>query len=48
MCPSDLAKWTTLTISNEEMNYIMKIVKVLKASGLLIKVVSKRIPNDIS
>ena len=30
------------------MNYIMKIVKSLEDSGLLIKVVSKRIPNDIS
>ena len=26
-CPSDWAKQTTLKISNEEMNYIMKIIK---------------------
>ena len=31
---SDLSKQTTLTISNEEMNDIMKIVKSLKESGL--------------
>ena len=30
---SDLSKQTTLTISNEEMNDIMKIVKSLKESG---------------
>ena len=28
---------TTLTISNEEMNNIMKIVKLLRESGLLVK-----------
>ena len=33
---SDLAKWTTLIISNEKMNNIMKIVKSLEESGLLI------------
>ena len=32
---------TTLIISNEEMDDIMKIVKSLKESGLLIKRVSK-------
>ena len=35
--PSDLAKQTTLIILNEEMNYIMRIVKPLEESGLLIK-----------
>ena len=34
---------TTLIISNEEMNYIMKIVKSLEESGLLIKRVSETI-----
>ena len=34
---------TTLIISNEEMNDIMKIVKSLKISGLLIKEVSETI-----
>ena len=34
---------TTLRISNEEMNYIMKIVKSLEESSLLIKVVRKTI-----
>ena len=29
---------TTLILSNEEMNYIMKVVKSLEVSGLLIKV----------
>ena len=38
--PSDLAKRTTLIISNEEINSIMKIVKSLKESGLLMKGVS--------
>ena len=37
---SNLAKRTTLIISNEEINSIMKIVKSLKESGLLIKGVS--------
>ena len=37
---------TTLIISNEEMNDIMKIVKSLEESGLLIKGVSKTIKNE--
>ena len=37
---------TTLIISNEEMNDIMKIVKPLEESGLLIKVVSETIKNE--
>ena len=46
--PSDLALHnTTLTISNEEMNDIMKIVKLLEESGLLKKGVSKTIKNDV-
>ena len=36
---------TTLIISNEEMDDIMKIVKLLENSGLLIKGVSERIKN---
>ena len=36
----------TLIISNEEMNDIMKIVKSLEDSGLLIKGVSGTIKND--
>ena len=36
---------TTLIISNEEMNDIMKIVKSLEESGLLIKGVSETIKN---
>ena len=32
----------TLVISNEEMNYVIKIVKSLEESGLLIKGVSKK------
>ena len=42
----DLAKQTILIISNEEMNDVMKIVKSLEGSGLLIKVVNKTITND--
>ena len=38
--PSNLAKRTTLIISNEEINSIMEIVKSLKESGSLIKGVS--------
>ena len=46
--PSDLALHnTTLTISNEEMNDIMKIVKLLEESGLLKKGVSKTIKTDV-
>ena len=36
---------TTLIISNEEMNDIMKIIKSLEETGLLIKDVSKTIKN---
>ena len=38
--------FTTLMISNEEMNDIMKIVKYLEVSGLLIKRVSQTIKNE--
>ena len=38
--------FTTLILSNEEMNDIMKIVKSLEESGLLIKGVSKTIKNE--
>ena len=38
--------FTTVIISNEEMNYIMKIVKCLEESGLLIKGVSETIKNE--
>ena len=37
---------TTLIISNEEMNYIMKIVKSLEKYDLLIKDVGKTIKNE--
>ena len=37
---------TTLIISNEEMNDIMKIVKSLEKSALLIKGVSETIKNE--
>ena len=42
----DLAKQTTLIISNEEMKNIMKIVKSLEQSGLLIKGVRETIKNE--
>ena len=38
---------TTLTISNEEMNYIMKIVQALEDSNSLLKGVTKTIKNEI-
>ena len=44
--PWDLASHTTLIISNEEMNDILKIVKSLEESGLLIKGISKTIKNE--
>ena len=44
--PLDLAKGTTLIISNEEMNDIMKIVKSLEEIGLLIKGLTKTIKNE--
>ena len=37
---------TTLIISNEEMDDIMKIIKSLEESGLLMKSVSKTIKNE--
>ena len=44
---SDLAsRMTTLIISNEEMNNIIKIVKSLEESGLLIKGISETIKNE--
>ena len=39
-------RMTTLIISNEEMNDIMKMVKFLENAGLLIKDVSKTIENE--
>ena len=44
--PSDFAKRTILIISNEEMNDIMKIIKSLEESGLLIKGVSETVKNE--
>ena len=44
--PWDLASHTTLIISNEEMNDILKIVKSLEESGLLIKGIRKTIKNE--
>ena len=46
MRPSDLAKRTTLTTSNEEMNDIIKIFESLEYSGSLIKSVIKTIKNE--
>ena len=37
---------TTLIVSNEEMNHIIKIVQFLEESGFLIKGVSRAIQND--
>ena len=37
---------TTLIISNEEMNNIMKIIKFLEESGSLIKGVTRTIKNE--
>ena len=43
----DVAKQTTLMISNKEMNDIMKIVKSLEESSLLIKSVGETIKNKV-
>ena len=43
--PLQLEKWTRI-ILNEEMNDIIKIVKSLEESGLLIKGVSEAIKNE--
>ena len=37
---------TTLIISNEEMNYIMKIVQALEDSNILLKRITKTIKNE--
>ena len=37
---------TTLIISNEEINDVMKIIESLEKSGLLITVVSETIKNE--
>ena len=37
---------TTLTVSNEEINVIMKMVKSIEESGLLLKGVSETIKNE--
>ena len=39
--------FTSLIICNEEMDDIMKIVKSLQESGLLIKGVSETIKNEV-
>ena len=43
---SDLAKWVKLIVFDEEMNDIMEIVKSLKDSALIIKVVRKAIKDE--
>ena len=37
---------TTLIISNDEMGYIIKIVKTLEVSGLLLKGVTETVQNE--
>ena len=44
--PSDLQQGTTLIISNEEIEDIMKTVKAFQDSGLIIKGTSETIKND--
>ena len=45
-CPSNLASTTALIISNGEMGDIIKIVKSLEESGLLIKAIRQTIKNE--
>ena len=40
------SRTTELMISNEEMEDVMKLVKSLAESGLLVKVISKTIKNE--
>ena len=40
------SSFTTLIISNEEINDVMKIVKSLQKSGLLIKGISEKFENE--
>ena len=40
---SDLAKQTTLIVSDAEMNYIIKIIKCLEESDLLVEGISKTV-----
>ena len=44
--PIDLAKQTKLIISNEEMNDIMKIVKPIEETDLLMKGISETFQNE--
>ena len=46
-CSSDLASRTTLLISNEEINGIMKIINSLEEFGILIKGVTETIKNEV-
>ena len=47
-CPLPSASHnTTLIISNDEMGYIIKIVKSLEVSGLLLKGVTETVQNEI-
>ena len=46
MRSSDLAKQTTLKISIEEINDIMKIIKSPEECGLLLKGVNAKIKNE--
>ena len=43
--PSDSAQRTTLTISEKEIKDVMKIIKCLEESGLLVRGISKTIEN---
>ena len=38
---------TTLIISNDEINDIIKIIKSLENSGLLLKGVTETVPNEV-
>ena len=46
-CPSDFASHTTRLMSNGEIKDIVKIVKSLEDSGLLLKGVSETIENEV-
>ena len=46
--PKKIYGWgtTALIISNDEMKYIMKIVKLFEESGLLIKAIGEKLKNE--
>ena len=47
VCGQNRSSSTTLTISNDEMEDIIKIVKSVEGSGLLLQGVTKTVQNEV-